>query len=68
MALQFIIRIYNPTELRLLTTLKKRLEKESATKVKFYHFIIAAILGAGFAWTAASIPVLLPYILFFNFN
>jgi len=52
----FTSRPYNPTELRLLTTLKKRLEKESATKVKFYHFIIAAILGAGFAWIAASIP------------
>ena len=49
-------RPYNPTELRLLATLKKRLEKESATKVKFYHFIIAAILGAGFTWIAASIP------------
>ena len=52
----FINRSFNPTELRLLTTLKKRLEKERATKVKFYHFIIAAILGAGFTWFAASIP------------
>ena len=52
----FTPRPYNPTELRLLNTLKKRLEKESGTKVKFYHFIIAAILGTGFAWIAASIP------------
>lgn len=52
----FTPRPYNPTELRLLATLKNRLEKESATKVKFYHFIIAALLGAGFAWIAASIP------------
>ena len=56
MSLQYTSRKYTPTELRLLTTLKKRLEKESTTKVKFYHFIIAAILGAGFSWIAASIP------------
>ncbi len=52
----FISRPYNPAELRLLTTLKKRLEKERGSKLKFYHFIIAAILGAGFTWIAATIP------------
>jgi hypothetical protein len=56
MNLQYTSRKYTPAEFRLLTTFKKRLEKESATKVKFYHFIIAAILGAGFTWIAASIP------------
>ncbi len=49
-------RPFNPAEIRLLTTLSKRLEKVSDTKVKLYHFFIAAILGAGFTWIAASIP------------
>jgi hypothetical protein len=56
MNLQYTSRKYTPAEFRLLTTFKKRLEKDSATKVKIYHFVIAAILGAGFTWIAASIP------------
>ncbi|MBK8088155.1 MAG: hypothetical protein IPK31_09505 [Chitinophagaceae bacterium] len=39
-------------ELRLLKTLKTQKEKEGGSKIKFYHFLIAGLLGAGFTYLA----------------
>lgn len=56
MALSFTSRPYNPAELRLLSALKSRLEKVKGGKLKYYHFIIAALLGAGFTWISTQVP------------
>lgn len=53
---KFTTRTYTPAELRLLNTLKKRLEKKESVKLEFYHFVIVAFLGAGFTWIAAILP------------
>lgn len=56
MALSFTSRPYNPAELRLLSALKSRLEKVKGGKLKYYHFPIAALLGAGFTWISTRVP------------
>jgi hypothetical protein len=52
MDIQFKTRPFYSNELRLLNTLKTQKTKKSSSKIKLYHFIIAVILGAGFAYVA----------------
>jgi len=56
MDILFKARPLYPDELRLLKTLKSQREKGGAGKIKFYHFVIAVLLGVGFAYTAAILP------------
>lgn len=52
----FRTKTFYPDELRLLTTLKTQKEKESSSKIKFHHFVIAGLLGAGFTYLATLVP------------
>jgi|SRR5688572_21472746 len=56
MDILFKTRPFYPDELRLLKTLKTQGEKEGGSKIKFYHFVIAGLLGAGFTNLAALLP------------
>ena len=56
MDITFKTRHFYPDELRLLRTLKTQKEKQSSSKIKFYHFVIAGLLGAGCTYIAAKIP------------
>jgi hypothetical protein len=42
-----------PDEQRILKTLKTKKEKKGGSKIKFYHYLIAAVVGAGCTWVAA---------------
>ena len=50
MDILFKSRPFYPDEIRLLKTLKTQKEKEGIVKIKFYHFLIAGLLGAGFTY------------------
>jgi hypothetical protein len=52
MDITYKTRQFNPTELRLLKTLQTQKEKEGVSKIKFYHFLGAALLGTGFTYLA----------------
>lgn len=52
MDIDFKTRQLYPAELRLLKPLKNQKEKEGISKINFYHFIGAALLGAGFTYLA----------------
>jgi|JI10StandDraft_1071094.scaffolds.fasta_scaffold497876_2 hypothetical protein len=56
MNITFKTRRFYPDELRILKTLKTQKEKETSSKIKFYHFIIAGLLGAGFIYVTTIIP------------
>ena len=56
MDIQFKTRPFYSNELRLLKTLRTQKVKESSSKIKFHHFIIAAIFGTGFAYVAVLLP------------
>lgn len=56
MDIPFKTRHFYPDELRLLKTLKTQKEKEGGSKIKFYHFVIAGLLGAGFTYITTIIP------------
>ncbi len=49
-------RVFYPDELRILKTLKTQKEKETTSKIKFYHFLIAGLLGAGLTYVTTIIP------------
>ena len=52
MDITYKTRHFNPTELRLLKTLQTQKRKEGISKIKFYHFLGAALLGAGLTYLA----------------
>lgn len=52
MDIVFETRHFYPNELRLLKYLRTQKEKEGKSKIKFYHFLGAALLGAGFTYFA----------------
>jgi hypothetical protein len=56
MDIPFKTRHFYPDELRLLKTLKTQKEKEGSGKIKFYHFVIAGLLGAGLTYITTRIP------------
>ncbi len=56
MDITFKTRQFYSDELRLLKTLKTQKEKQSGSKIKFYHYVIAGLLGAGCTYIAATIP------------
>ena len=56
MNISFNTRPLYSDELRLLKALKTQKEKQSGSKIKFYHFGIAGLLGAGCAYIAATLP------------
>jgi hypothetical protein len=56
MSITYKTRNFHPDELRLLKTLKTQKEKETISKIKFYHFIIAGLLGAGLTYVVTTIP------------
>lgn len=56
MELAFKTRPFYPDEIRLLKTLRTQKVKESRHKIRYYHFVVAAIAGAGCTYVAAAIP------------
>ena len=56
MDITFRTRHFYPDELRLLKTLKTQKEKQRVSKIKFYHYVIAGLLGASCTYIAATIP------------
>jgi hypothetical protein len=56
MDITFKTRHFYPDELRLLKTLKTQKEKQRVSKIKFYHYVIAGLLGASCTYIAATIP------------
>jgi hypothetical protein len=56
MDIPFKTRPFYPDELRLLKTLRTQKEKEGGGKIKFYHFVIAGLLGAAFTYIATLLP------------
>jgi len=53
--MEFKIRDLYPDELRVLKRLKTQTEKQSNSKYKYYHFILAIALGAIFTYLATWI-------------
>lgn len=56
MNIAYTTRNFHPDELRILKTLKTQKEKETSSKIKFYHFLIAGLLGAGLTYITTIIP------------
>ena len=56
MDIPFKTRPFYPDELRLLKTLRTQKEKEGGGRIKFYHFVIAGLLGAGCTYIGATLP------------
>ena len=52
MDISFKTRQFYPDELRLLKTLKDKRQKDSGSKIKFHHFLVAGLLGAVFTYLA----------------
>lgn len=52
MDIPFKTRHFYPDEQRLLKTLRTQKEKEGGSKIKFYYFLVAGLLGAGFTYLA----------------
>lgn len=53
MDILFKTRHFYPDEQKLLKILKTQKEKEGRGKIKYYHFLIAGFLGAGFTYLAS---------------
>ncbi len=56
MNITYKTRSFYPDELRILKTLKTQKEKETSSKIKVYHFLIAGFLGAGSTYVTTIIP------------
>jgi len=56
MNIVFKTRQFYPEEQRLLKTLKTKKEKEGDSKIKFYHFLLAGLLGSSFTYIATLFP------------
>ena len=56
MNIAYKTRSFYPDELRILKTLKTQKEKETIYKIKFYHFLIAGLLGVGLTYVTTIIP------------
>lgn len=56
MNIAFKTRVFYPDELRILKTLKTQKEKETTSKIKSHHFLIAGLLGAGLTYVTTIIP------------
>ncbi len=56
MDISFKTRAFYRDELRLLKALKDKKEKESGSKIKFHHFVIAGLLGSGCTYLATLVP------------
>lgn len=56
MNIAYTTRSFHADELRILKTLKTQKEKETSSKIKFCHFLIAGLLGAGFTYVTTIIP------------
>ena len=56
MNITFKTRSFYPDELRILKTLKTKKEKETTSKIKFYHFLIAGLLGVSLTYITTIIP------------
>jgi hypothetical protein len=56
MNIAYRTRVFYPDELRILKTLKTQKEKETISKIKFYHFLIAGLLGAVLTYVTTIIP------------
>ncbi|WP_026903421.1 hypothetical protein [Pedobacter glucosidilyticus] len=56
MNIAYKTRNFYPYELRILKTLKTQKEKETSSKIKFYHYLIAGLLGASLTYVTAIIP------------
>jgi hypothetical protein len=73
MGIPFNTRPFYAEELRILRTLRTQKEKEGGSKIKFYYFIIAGLLGAGFTYIATLFPdsfglFFSGYLLFFHLH
>lgn len=55
MDIQFKTRQFYPDEERLLRTLRNQKEKKDGSKIKFYHFLLAGLLGTGFTYLATLV-------------
>lgn len=55
MDIVFQTRPLYPDEQRLLRTLRTQKDKETGSKIKFQHFLVAGILGAGLTYLASTI-------------
>jgi hypothetical protein len=56
MTIVYETRNFYPDELRLLKILKNQKEKVRKVIIRFYHFIIAGLIGAGFTYVTTIIP------------
>jgi hypothetical protein len=56
MNINYKTRNLYPKELRLLKTLKTQKEKETTSRIKFYHFLIAGLVGTGLIYITSIIP------------
>jgi hypothetical protein len=56
MNIAYKTRNFYPDELRVLKTLKTRNEKKTGSKIKFCHFLVAGLSGAGLTYVASIIP------------
>ena len=56
MNIDYKTRALHSNELRMLTKLKKKAEKNMGSRIKFYHFLIACVLGACFTYITSIIP------------
>ncbi|WP_339661771.1 hypothetical protein [uncultured Polaribacter sp.] len=56
MKLDYHSRPLQSDELCILKNLKNKAEKNKGGNIKYFHFLIAAFLGIGFAYIASIIP------------
>lgn len=56
MNITFKTRQFYPDELRILKILKAQKEKQSSGMIKFSHYVIAGLLGAGCTYITATTP------------
>jgi hypothetical protein len=56
MKFQTTTRHFYTDELKILNSLLTKTKKESKSKIKFYHFVFAGLLGAGFVYITSIIP------------
>jgi hypothetical protein len=55
--ISYTARQLSPDELRLLRSIKTKLERQSGSKIKFRHFLIAGVIGLGCAYLASIIHI-----------
>ena len=56
MNIPFKTRHFYPDELQFLKALKTQKKKEGVGKIKFYHFVVAGLIGSGFTYITTQIP------------